>query len=90
MAMKHIQTTIGETTIHIRYASDPDAAKATEWLEFQVPIEPLTVPAAGGDFPLGDLQLRHLATIRLAALRYVRDAIGEETQRLSSLDRRTA
>ena len=62
MAMKHIQTTIGETTIHI--VMPATAAKATEWLEFKVPIEPLTVPAAGGDFPFGDLQLRHLATIR--------------------------
>ena len=32
-----------------------------------------------------DPELQYLAEVRLAALRYARDVIGEETQRLSSL-----
>ena len=86
--MKLIETTILETTVRMRYADNADPTKAKEWFAFEVPIAPLTLPSASGDHSLGDHHIRHLASIQQAALRYVRDAIGEETQRLASLSGR--
>ena len=85
--MSLVETTIGETTIQMRYADNPDAAKASVWIDFSMPIGELTLADSRGDIPLGDIHTRQLATIQLAALRRVRDAIGEEIQRLSSLSR---
>jgi hypothetical protein len=85
--MEHVETTILATTIRMRYANDPDRAKATEWFEFEVPIAPLSLPSASGDIALGELRTRLLASVELATLRYVRDAIGAETQRLAGLGR---
>jgi hypothetical protein len=81
--MKLIETKILETTVRMRYADDADPAKASQWIDFQVPLAELLSP--NGRVELGDPESRYLAEIRLVALRYVRDAIGAETQRLSSL-----
>lgn len=84
--MEHIETTISAATIRMRYANDPDPVRATEWFAFEVPVGSLKLPVEGGPEPaLGDPESRHLAAIRLAALRYVRDAIGDETRRLAHL-----
>jgi hypothetical protein len=88
MAMKLIETIVSETSVRMRYADDADPAKAIEWVDFQVSLSELLSP--NGQAKLGDPESRFLAEIRLAALRYVRDAIGGETQRLSSLASRTA
>jgi hypothetical protein len=88
MAMKLIETTVLETTVRMRYADHSDPAKAKEWFAFEVPIAPLTLPASGGDIALGNHHIRHLGSIQQAALRYVRDAITDETQRLASLSGR--
>jgi hypothetical protein len=88
MSLQHIETTISETTIRMRYADHNDPAQATQWFAFEVPIGPgLTLPTHGGDVALGALPTRLFASIQLAVLRYVRDAIGEETQRLAGLAR---
>ena len=84
MALKLIETTILPTVVRMRYADQPDPASAVEWFEFQVPLAPLTAPIGPGE-PLGDPELRNVAEVRLAALRYVRDVISAETQRLSNL-----
>jgi hypothetical protein len=81
--MEHVATTIFEDAIYMRYADSPDPDEATTWVEFQVPLEPLTLPYPNGDVPLGDPQSRYLASIRQAALRYVQDVIADETQRLA-------
>src|SRR5205823_911958 len=84
MPLAIIETTISDSTIRMRLADNADPSAATEWVEFVVPLAPLTLPTVGGqDVPLGPAEDRRLATIRLAALRYVRDAIGAETQRLA-------
>ena len=80
--MKLIETTISETTVHMTIADDADPEKAAEWLEFEVPLAPLMLDQHN---PLKDPATRHLAVTQRAALRYVRDLIGEETQRLSAL-----
>jgi hypothetical protein len=86
--MQHIETTISDTAIRMRFADHADPAQAKEWFAFEVPIgSKLTLPSHSGDIPLGELPTRLLASIQLAALRYVRDLIGEETQRLASLGR---
>jgi hypothetical protein len=90
MPLQHVETTISETTIRIRYADHSDPAQATNWFAFEVPIGPdLMLPnhTGGRDIALGELPTRLFASIQLAALRYVRDAIGEETQRLAGLAR---
>lgn len=83
--MKLVETKISETAIHIRYADNPDSAKSTVWFDFQAPLKDLKIPDGGQEHPLGDPEARYLGSIRLAALRYVRDVIGEETQRLARL-----
>ena len=88
MILSHVQTTISESAIQMRLANDPDPAKASVWIDFAIPIgDHLMVPTPNGTFHLGDIHTRQLSTIQLAALRYVRDAIGEETQRLGGLSR---
>jgi hypothetical protein len=90
MALHHVETTISETAIRMRLANNGDPLAATEWFEFSLPLTaPLTLPnnSGGAEIPIGPLHTRQLASIQLAALRYVRDAIGEETQRLASLAR---
>jgi hypothetical protein len=82
MPMKLIETTVSETTVHMQLADDAQLEKAVEWLEFEVPIAPLMLDQNN---PLGDPAKRHLAIVQRAALRYVRDAIAEESQRLSTL-----
>ena len=81
--MKLVETKISETAIYMRYADNPDIAKAMVWIDFQVAIADLI--AVDQRTPLGDVEERYLAEIHLAALRHVRDTIGVETQRLSSL-----
>ena len=82
--MELIETKISKTSVHMRYANNLDPAKATQWIDFQVPFDGLTLPAANGDYPLGDPESRFLGSIQQAALRYVRDVIGAETQGLAS------
>lgn len=89
MVFEHVETTISGATIRMRLANHADPMKATEWVEFCVPADrKLSIPNSfGQDNPLGALATRQLASIQLAVLRYVRDAIGEETQRLAGLSR---
>jgi hypothetical protein len=88
MAMHLVETIVSETTVRLRYADHVDPAKATEWLDFQVPTADLKSPDQHN--PLGDIESRYLAEVRLVALRHVRDIIGAETQRLSGLVGRIA
>jgi hypothetical protein len=83
--MKLIETKILGTTIRMRYADNADPLKATQWLDFQVPLADLSLPAVDTEYPLGDPEKRYLGSIRQAALRYVRNVIAAETQRLASL-----
>lgn len=78
MATTLIKTTISATAIRMRYADHANSKEATEWIDFQVPLEPLMTPDSGGAYPLGDPELRFLG----AALRNVRELIGAEIQRL--------
>jgi hypothetical protein len=82
--MKLIETTVSATTVRMRYADDADSENPGEWLEFEVKLASLVNPSDTKQ-PLGDPELQFLAEVRRAALRYVRDAIGEETQRLAGL-----
>ena len=84
--MQLIETTVTATAVRMRYANSPDPTKATEWLDFQVPMDGLMIPLHQREEPLGDQpDIRLLAEVRLAALRRVRGVIGAETQRLSAL-----
>jgi hypothetical protein len=47
MALKHIETTVLETTVRMRYADNADPTKAREWFAFEVPISELKVPEDG-------------------------------------------
>jgi len=84
MPMQLIETTISAETIRMRLADNVEPVVAIEWIEFEVPVEPLMLDANN---PLRDPAVRHLATTQRAALHYVRDAISEEIQRLSALIR---
>ena len=80
--MTLIETVVTETTVRMRYADNADASKAMNWIDFQVPIDKPTLPP---ERELDDPELQFLAEIRQAALRYARDVITSETQRLASL-----
>jgi hypothetical protein len=60
-----------------------DPKEAEYWIDFQVPLDELKHPQTNN--PLGDPEKQFLSEVRLAALRYARDVIGDETQRLSKL-----
>lgn len=84
--MKLVVTAITETHIRMRYADSHDSAKATQWLEFQLPLAGLDVAVnSTAKIPLGDPELARLVEVHLAALRAARDVIGGETQRYSRL-----
>jgi hypothetical protein len=80
--MKLIETIVTEKTVRMRYADNEDAAKASQWIDFQVPLDKLE---HADQTALGEPELRYLAQVRQAALRYARGVIGDETQRLASL-----
>jgi hypothetical protein len=88
--MKLVETKISETAVHMRYADNPDSAKATAWIDFQVPLKDLMLPDGERELPLGDLDLQYLGLVRQAALRYVHKLIGEENIRLGGHVRRNA
>lgn len=74
--LKLISTTIKEASVHMRYADHADAAVATAWLEFQIPL--VTERRQDGKPPL-------LAEVQVAALLYARGVIGEGTLALELL-----
>jgi hypothetical protein len=82
MDMTLVKTTISATDIRMRYADHANSKEATEWIDFQVPLEQLMIPDSGGDNPVGDPELRFLGSVDQAALRYVRELISAEIQRL--------
>jgi hypothetical protein len=82
MAISLIKTTISETVIRMRYADHANSKEATEWIDFQVPLEPLMIPDSGGQFRLDDPELRFLGSVHQAALLRVRELISAEIQRL--------
>jgi hypothetical protein len=65
---------------HDDFADDPETVK--EWVEFEVPLKPLTFAEQGGTRSLENPGDQYLATTQGAALRYVRDAIVAEIRRL--------
>ena len=81
--MKLIETTVSETTVHLQLADDADLERATEWFEFEVPLEGLVIDAE--ENPLGDPAKRRLATIQRAALHRVLVAVTAEIARLAIL-----
>ena len=83
MPMKLIETTVSETTVHMQFADDADPERASEWLDFQVPLAGLVADAE--ENPLGDPAERRLATIQRAALHHVQVAITAEIARLAIL-----
>ena len=83
MPMQLIETKILPNAVHMRLADDPDPEKAEYWIDFQVPLDALTLGSQAGELALGDIERRYVGSVRLAALRYARDLIGAETQALA-------
>jgi hypothetical protein len=83
--MKLIAITLTEEFVTLRLADSEDPDEAEEWIEFQVPIDALTLPTASGEVSLGDVQKHYLASIQRAALRYAQDALSEAEDSLPEL-----
>jgi hypothetical protein len=81
MPMELIETTILADAVYMRLADRPEEAEY--WIEFRVPLGELTLPTAVGDQPLEDIERRYFGLIQLAALRYARERLSEETQGLA-------
>lgn len=88
MPMKLIETTVSKTTVYMQFADHAEPEKATEWLEFEVPLVGLMRP--DGKTPLGEPLSKRFVVIQVAALDHVRDAIDQEIRRLSDLASGTA
>lgn len=87
MAKTHlplVATNISAGSVRMRFADHPEPAQATEWLDFQVPLVELDDPSDPRR-KIGNVETQLIAELRLAALRYVREIVGDETQRLSAL-----
>ena len=69
MPMQLIETKVLATTIQMRLADNPDPTQATEWIEFSVPLGPLTLPSHAGDLALGDPLKRMLGSIQQGVMR---------------------
>jgi hypothetical protein len=83
--MRLFETSVTATAVRMRYADHPDPTKATQWVDFQVPIEAQPAnPAADPGRTVGP-ELQLFGEVRLAALRHARAVIGEETRRLTEL-----
>jgi hypothetical protein len=85
--MKLIGTTVSGKSVRMRYATDADPAKATEWLEFQ--MHTATVKSEGQDRQIPDLELEYLAELHKAALLRARETIDSEIRRLRELANRS-
>jgi hypothetical protein len=83
MPMQLIETKILPDAVQMRIADHPDPQQATEWIEFRMPAAQLKTDR-GHRFG-AEIEGYFVAEVRLAALRYVRDIIGGETQRLSEI-----
>jgi hypothetical protein len=70
-----VETSVTGSAIRMRFANAE--REATHWLDFQVPISSSIHPE--------DRDLQLFAEVRLAALQYVRDVIGDEIHRLTGL-----
>jgi hypothetical protein len=79
--MKLMETNVSGSSVRMQFANDPNPALATEWLEFEAPIDLLKTQAAS---PLSDPSARRLVVVQLALLHQMRDAIDEEVRRFES------
>jgi hypothetical protein len=86
--MTLIETILTKEFVVVKLASDEDFEEADEWIEFQVPVDALTLATVKGEVELGDVQKRPLASIQQAALRYVRDALNDAMSALPELPSR--
>jgi hypothetical protein len=83
--MKLIETIVTTTSVRMRYADNADAAKASQWVDFQVPLADLKHPENQLEMNPEKLESQLLAEIHQAALRCARDALNNEMRRLSGL-----
>ena len=88
MAIQLVEMKFGDEEITGRLADGPAKETSKVWIEFRMPSDTnFPVPTVNGDIPLGDYNNKRFVTVQQAILRYVRDAIGAETQRLAALER---
>ncbi len=83
--LKLIETSVTEEFVTLRLADETDEDEATESVEFEVPLDVLKLPTASGEVPLGDARKRYLASIQVAALCYMRDALNEVARDLQEV-----
>jgi hypothetical protein len=88
MALTLVETTISAATIRMRFADQADAAKATEWIDYQVKLEDLK-HASGTKIP-SPMEHHFLGVLQAAAIRHVREAVSVEIQHLANLADRNA
>lgn len=81
--LKIVATSITDSHIHLRMSDNKDATRATQWIDFQIPLKELALPSHGGDIRLDNLEKRFLGSIQQAALRYVRDVTADESKALA-------
>jgi hypothetical protein len=82
MMIKHVNTEIkAGSVIWMRFADKPAAEEAKASVELNVPFGVLSLPDQGDYFQPGTFAHTRF---QIAALRYVRDALTAEIQRLSN------
>lgn len=82
--MKLIETSVTATSVRMRFADQVDPAKATRWLDFQVPLDGLLHANNQVQLKIDDLDLQLLGEVRRAALLAARGIIGAESRRIEA------
>ena len=83
MPMHIVETILRPLTAKLTIANNSDPELATERIDFAFPLSALKDPQSQRQ--LGQPDDHFVSEVRLAILRYARDAIGVEIQRLSEL-----
>jgi len=74
MPMKITETIVSKTTVRVRFSDGLDPS--VEWMDFQVKLQ---------DLETVGFELQYLGELQRAALRYARNAINAENERLVAL-----
>jgi hypothetical protein len=87
MALAHIETSVSQAAVRVRYSDSIDATKAKEWIDVCVKFSDLAMPSGA---KVSEPEAHSLAGLRLTALLHVRAELNAEIQRLAQIANRNS
>jgi hypothetical protein len=78
--MKLIETMVMESEVYVRYADDANPEKATQWLDFQLPLSELKHPNNQHQklLSIDKLERHTLGNIRLSAIMRIQEFLQQQ------------